>query len=95
VALSRNADVYIREASEGRVQKSLPIWHRATCPDARSFLVLPLSANGATIGFIYADYGQSNVRRLTTEEVALLKTLKTQVALALRHANLLARATPA
>lgn len=94
-ALSKNADVYIREASDERVQKSLPIWHRATCPDARSFLLLPLSANGATIGFIYADYGQSNVRRLTTEEVALLKTLKTQVALALRHANLLARAAPA
>jgi HD-like signal output (HDOD) protein len=93
-ALAKNADVYIREATDERLQKSLPIWHRATCPDARSFLLLPLSANGTPIGFIYADYAQSNVRRLTTEEVGLLKTLKTQIALALRQANLLAQCTP-
>jgi len=93
-ALAKCADVYIREAADERVQKSLPAWHRAACPDARSFLLLPLSTNSSIIGFIYADYAQSNVRRLTTEEVGLVKTLKMQIAIALRQVNLLIHPAP-
>jgi HD-like signal output (HDOD) protein len=94
-ALTKNVDVYIREAADERMQKALPVWHRATCPDARSFLLLPLVANGATIGFIYADYAQSNVRRPTAEEVEVLKTLKAQIAIALRQMRLLAQGATA
>ena len=89
-ALIKDADVYIREAADERMQKALPVWHRTTCPDARSFLILPLKANDATIGFLYADYARSNARRLSAEEVELLKTLKAQMAIAIRQAALLA-----
>jgi len=89
-ALIKDADVYIREAADERMQRALPVWHRATCPDARSFLVLPLRINDATIGFLYADYARSNARRLSTEEVELLKTLKAQMGIAIRQAALLA-----
>jgi HD-like signal output (HDOD) protein len=88
-ALQKNADVYIREAADASLQKALPRWYRAACPDARSFLLLPIQASDATIGFVYADYTQSNARRLTAEEVEILKTLKTQIAIALRQAKLL------
>ena len=90
-ALMKDADVFIREAGDERMQKALPTWHRALCPDARSLLILPLTANGKTIGFVYADYGNSHARRLTADEVELLKTLKAQVGLALRKASLVAQ----
>jgi len=88
-ALIKNVDVYIRESGDERMQKALPVWYRTICPDARSFLMLPLTASGATVGFLYGDYAQSNARRLTIDEVELLKTLKTQVGIALRQLSLL------
>jgi HD-like signal output (HDOD) protein len=90
-ALLKSADVYIREANDERMRKALPTWHRALCPDARSLLIQPLHANGATIGFLYADYANSSTRRFTADEVALLKTFKAQIGLALRQATLLAQ----
>src|SRR3954453_2918577 len=94
-ALAQDADVYIREAADERMQKALPTWHRTLCPDARSVLILPLKASGTTIGFVYADYGSSNARRLTAGEVQLLKTLKAQIGLGLRKATLLAQGVSA
>jgi HD-like signal output (HDOD) protein len=84
-ALLQHADVYIRDAADPTVQKSLPEWFKSACADARSFLLLPLGGASGTIGFLYADYGRSNVQRLTHEEVQLVKTLKQQVSIALRR----------
>ena len=84
-AVLQDADVYIRDASDARLQKSLPAWFKSACPDAQSFLLLPLAAGAGPVGFLYADYGRSNVQRLTQEEVQLVKTLKQQVTIALHR----------
>jgi HD-like signal output (HDOD) protein len=81
----QGADIYIRDATDPRVQKSLPAWFKAVCADARSFLLLPLATAGESVGFLYADHARSNVQRLTHEEVQLIKTLKQQVSVALRQ----------
>lgn len=86
-ALVKDADVYIREAADEAMVKALPAWHRTMCFDARSLLILPLRASGNIAGFLYADFGQRSTRRLTSEEVELIKTLKTQIAVALRQAR--------
>jgi GAF domain-containing protein len=85
-ALLKGADVCIGEATDERVQRALPRWQRTACPDARSFLILTLAARNAAIGFVYADYARSNPSRLAEEEVALLKTIKAQIGLALKKA---------
>ena len=77
-AVLQNADVYIRDATDARLQKSLPAWFHRTCPDAKSFLLLPLGGEGGCVGFFYADHREANVSALTREEVDLIKGLKRQ-----------------
>ncbi|MEO8626909.1 MAG: HDOD domain-containing protein [Betaproteobacteria bacterium] len=81
-AVIQNADVYIRDAREPALQASLPEWLRESCPDAQSFLLLPLGIGEPSIGLIYADHRGTHLRRFTHEEVQLLKTLKQRMAIA-------------
>jgi GAF domain-containing protein len=85
-ALLKSADVYIAEAADERIRRALPAWHRAICPDARSFLLLPVASRNEYQAFLYADHARSHSRRPTHDEVQLLMTLKMQVGLALRQA---------
>ena len=84
-AVLQGADIYIRDATDPRVHKSLPAWFKAVCADARSFLLLPLATGGGSLGFLYADHARSNVQRMACDEVQLIKTLKQQVSIALRQ----------
>jgi HD-like signal output (HDOD) protein len=75
-AVLQSADIYIRDATEAKLQQNLPEWFKLTCPDARSFLLLSISGAGGTVGFFYADHADKNVPGLTGEEAQLVKTLK-------------------
>lgn len=86
-AVLQKADVYIRDATDTRLQKSLPEWFHRTCPDAKSFLLLPLSGDDACVGFFYADHREPNVSALTREEVDLIKSLKRQAWIAALQAR--------
>ena len=77
-AVLQNADVYIRDATDARLQKNLPGWLQRTCPDAKSFLLLPLGGEGGCVGFFYADNREANGSALTREEIDLIKGLKRQ-----------------
>ena len=75
-AVLQSADIYIRDATEAKLQQNLPPWFKLTCPDAKSFLLLSISGAGGTVGFFYADHADRNMPGLTGEEVQLVKTLK-------------------
>jgi len=75
-AVLQSADIYIRDATEPKLQQNLPPWFKLTCPDAKCFLLLSISGAGGTVGFFYADHADKNVPGLTGEEVQLVKTLK-------------------
>jgi hypothetical protein len=64
-ALLRTADIYIRDASEPRLQEALPQWFRRCCPDARSFLLLCVRSGDEPIAFFYADHAYAGAPRLT------------------------------
>jgi GAF domain-containing protein len=81
-AMMQNADIYIRDARDPTLQANLPDWLRESCPDARSFLLLPLGSGEAPIGLIYADHRDTHLTRFTHEEVELIKTLKQRTAIA-------------
>jgi hypothetical protein len=85
VATARQADIYIRDATDPKLQASLPQWFKSAFPDAKSFLLLPVGDSDGSVGFFYADHGRANVQGLTGEEMRLLKTLKQAIRSAVRQ----------
>ncbi|MET0963731.1 MAG: HDOD domain-containing protein [Noviherbaspirillum sp.] len=79
LALKNNADLLIADASTMKIASLLPVWHRTMLPEARSFIILPLVANGAPIGYFYADRAVTAPEGITPGETALIKMIKAQV----------------
>jgi len=86
LAIKKNVDLVISDTSTAKVRNLLPKWYVDLIPDARSFIVLPLVYNSKRIGLIYADRQQEAPEGISSEEMRLVKTLKTQVLAAL-HAK--------
>lgn len=83
LAMKKNVDLIISDASVTKVRNLLPKWHVDLLPDARSFIVLPLVVNEKRIGLFYADRQQEAPEGVSSEEMRLIKTLKAQVLTAL------------
>jgi hypothetical protein len=79
LALEKNVDLLISDASIPKIQKIIPQWHRDQFCGARSFMVLPLVANKKPIGLFYADRELESSEGITIEETKLIRTLKGQV----------------
>lgn len=84
-AVLQGADIYIRDATDAKLQPNLPSWFKLTCPDAKSFLLLSIGDDGGPLGFFYADHARTNVPGLTGEEVKLIKFLKQHTWVAVRQ----------
>jgi HD-like signal output (HDOD) protein len=58
---SLNSDrvIFIDNARDPKFAAKLPGWWKATLSQARCFVILPLSAHGQPVGFIYADWDES------------------------------------
>ncbi len=84
IALSKNVDVQIKNASEPGIWTKLPSWHHALLPKTRSFLLLPLVLNGKILGFFYGDRDATDEHTITKDELDLVKALKNQVLLAVK-----------
>ena len=83
----RNVDVHIRDASAEAIAARLPVWYRAACPDARSFVVLPIVFRERPLGFFYADRARVDEVGLASGELSLVRMLKSQTLIALRSAS--------
>jgi len=58
-ALNSDRVIFIDNARDPKFAAKLPQWWKSTLPEARSFVVLPLSANGHPTGFLYGDWDDS------------------------------------
>ncbi|WP_338846044.1 HDOD domain-containing protein [Massilia sp. W12] len=83
LAMENDADLMIADSTVAKVRDLLPIWHRALLPDARSFIVLPLSMQKVQLGLFYADRTKTAPEGVPPDETALIKALKAQVLAAL------------
>lgn len=83
LAIKRDVDLMISDASTKKVRDMIPPWHRSLLTDARSFIVLPLVVNEKSIGMFYADRKQISPEGITAEEMKIIKTLKRQIMAAL------------
>ncbi len=82
--IARDVDVLISDASAEKIRAHLPQWHRDHLR-SQSFLILPLRLSERPVGLIYADAEVADGLKITAEDLALLRTLRNQARLALKH----------
>lgn len=82
-AVSKNADLLIADSRAESIRKRIPPWY-AERIGARSFLLLPMAVAGRTVAVIYGDRRDASLR-LPSATMALIKSLRNQLVLALRQ----------
>lgn len=76
-AMNSGRVIFIEHAREPKFAAMLPQWWKNTLPGARSFVILPLSANGLPTGFIYGDWDdKSPAAHLNQTEFNLLNDMR-------------------
>jgi eukaryotic-like serine/threonine-protein kinase len=86
LSLVRELDVLVSDASAEKIRAHLPGWFREHF-DAQSFIVLPLRLKQVPVAMIYAEAAKVDGVRVGPEVLALLRTLRNQALLAIRHAG--------
>lgn len=76
LAIKNNADLIISDATATKIHGLMPVWHQEILPDARSFIILPLTIGDKALGLMYADRSQPAPEGVSPDETALIKTLK-------------------
>jgi hypothetical protein len=83
-ALAQSTDLHIADTEADKVKARLPGWFARELPQAKSFLLLPLSVNQKSVGLFLACRHQPDPAGLTAEELNLVRSLRNQVVLAIR-----------
>lgn len=83
LALAKNLDVQIDDASAPNITERVPDWFRHVV-GAEAFLILPLQVDKRLVGMFYADQAKAHTLQLGSKELTLLKTLRNQAVLAIR-----------
>jgi len=79
-ALNSDRVIFIENAHDPKFATKLPQWWKGSLSDARSFVILPLSANGQPAGFLYGDWDDSFPPiQLSQTEFSLLNDLRALV----------------
>jgi len=89
-ALTSDRVIFIENARDAKFAAKLPLWWKSSLAEARSFVILPLSANGQPAGFLYGDWDESFPPiQLSQTEFALLNDMRQLVVHAVerRHAQ--------
>ncbi|MCB1934858.1 MAG: HDOD domain-containing protein [Nitrosomonas sp.] len=85
IALKRNVDLAISDATDPKINSTLPNWHKRLLPETKSFMVLPLVVQNKPIGLIYADRSVVASEGITASEMKLIKALKANVLVAFNN----------
>jgi HD-like signal output (HDOD) protein len=79
-ALNSDRVIFIENARDAKFAAKLPLWWRSSLAEARSFVILPLSANGQPAGFLYGDWDESFPPiSLSQTEFSLLNDMRAMV----------------
>jgi len=89
-ALGSDRVIFIAHALEPDFAAKLPAWWRQSLAGARSFVILPITANGQPAGFIYGDWDAHVAPvQLTQSEFALLNDMRALVVKAAERRQLI------
>lgn len=85
-ALNSDRVIFIENATDPKFAAKLPQWWKASLAEARSFVVLPLQANGQAAGFLYGDWDDSFPPiQLSPTEFSLLNDIRALVVKAIER----------
>jgi HD-like signal output (HDOD) protein len=84
VALDKGVDIVIEDALAPKIVSRIPQWHQQAMT-AKSFLLLPVMVKNQAIGLFYADSEHAEGLKITPQHLGLLRTLRSQVILALKQ----------
>jgi hypothetical protein len=85
VALDKGVDIAIENTQAPNIVERIPGWHRQLVA-AKSFLLLPVMLKKNAIALLYADFEGAEGMKISPEQLGLLRTLRSQVVLAFKHA---------
>ncbi|MER2554234.1 MAG: HDOD domain-containing protein [Thauera sp.] len=84
VATARGVDVLISDVDDPRIAARIPPWYRKSVA-ARTFVLFPLMIKSRAVAMIYADKDLPGELRVSEQELAMLRTLRNQAVLAIKH----------
>jgi hypothetical protein len=84
-AFSSDRVIFIEHPHDRKFADKLPAWWKASLHGARSFVILPFSANGTPAGFLYGDWTGDEAAQLGPVETGLLNELRTLLARSLER----------
>ncbi|MCC6072450.1 HDOD domain-containing protein [Massilia sp. GCM10020059] len=88
-ALNSDRVIFIENARDSKFAAKLPGWWKKTLSGARSFVILPLCANGQAVGFMYGDWDASfPAIQLSPAEFGLMNDLRALVMKAVERRRL-------
>ncbi|OFA00884.1 HDOD domain-containing protein [Duganella sp. HH101] len=93
-ALNSDRVIFIENARDAKFAAKLPLWWKSSLAEARSFVILPLSANGQPAGFLYGDWDDSFPPiQLSQTEFSLLNDMRALVVRAVERRHKLEAVT--
>lgn len=83
-AMGKGADICIEDIDGERIREYVPHWYRDVVR-ARGMVLFPVRVREQPVALIYGDADSPECLRFTPDELNLLKTLRNQAVLAVRH----------
>jgi hypothetical protein len=84
VAIEKGVDIVIENTEAENVAARIPEWHRKAT-GAKSLLLLSVVLKTGAVGLPYADSDRTEGVKVTSEQLDLLRTLRTQLVLAFKQ----------
>ena len=85
-ALANNVDIRIENSADAKIRDKLPGWYHEWV-GARCFTIFPIVVRDTPLALIYIDSAQQQPVRISDEQLGLLKTLRNQIVLAIKHSG--------
>ncbi len=85
-AFANNVDIRIENTADAKIRDKIPAWYHEHV-GARCFTIFPIVVRETPLALIYIDSANEHPVAISDEQLGLLKTLRNQVVLAIRHSG--------
>jgi hypothetical protein len=87
LAIANSVGIFIENAHDSKMVARLPAWFKQSFDDARSFVLLPVSANHSTVALMYGDWShEKEPRKISQREMSALNELARELGRFFAHA---------
>ncbi|PMS20488.1 histidine kinase [Trinickia dabaoshanensis] len=87
LAIANSVGIFIENARDPKMMARLPIWYRNAFDDARSFVLLPVTAHQSTVALLYGDWSLSQeTRKVSQTQMSALNELARELGRFFAHA---------